>query len=270
MRVVSRNQSNTTDQIRVPFALLSSTFWVDKHKQRVGVRNWNNLTVKCVSYMEWCVQTCCQKQWYWWHTATARRKVSLHIWVYMTCCLQTCRTWPSGVTFNKLASSSCVEESADYITAILTCICIGVSAVFWPLRQHILPREAVCDLSEARSHTMPNQRRDSRRDALKETRFSERDWRHAPRRQTPSSPSCDTTRIASLPESWSSCGKPDTCWSCCQFGSTHEPLPEKQERKVEEGNAPFSSSSAGREPPRVHINDLPADWNILFTALFSF
>lgn len=63
--VVSRNHLNPTGQNRVPFALLSSTFWVDKHKQRVGVRNWNNLTVICV----------------WWHTATARRKVSLYIWV---------------------------------------------------------------------------------------------------------------------------------------------------------------------------------------------
>lgn len=60
--VVSRNHLKPTDQKQVPFTLLSSTFWVDKHQQWVGVRNWNNLTGKRVSYMEWCVQTCCQKQ----------------------------------------------------------------------------------------------------------------------------------------------------------------------------------------------------------------
>lgn len=99
---------------------------------------------------------------------------------------------------------------------------------FLPLKLHIWPTEEVCDLSEAHTRKTINQRRDSRCDALKETRFSERAWGRDPRRQTPSSPFRDTTRIVSLPKSWSSCGKPDTCWSCCRFGSSHELLPEMQ------------------------------------------
>lgn len=37
---------------------------------------------------------------------------------------QTCRTWPSGVTFNKLVSSSCIEDRDNYVMAVFIYICI--------------------------------------------------------------------------------------------------------------------------------------------------
>lgn len=128
---------------------------------------------------------------------------------------------------------------------ILLCWC---ELVFWPLKQHRWPTEAVCDLSEAHSRRMMNQRADTRRDALKETRLNKSDLTQAPRCWTPPSPSRDTTRIVSLLTFWFSCGKSDTCRSCCGCGSSHEPPPEKQRSD--------QTGTTGSWPPGVSVGDL--------------
>lgn len=176
----------------------------------------------------------------------------------MTCWHQTCRTWPSGVTFNKLASSSCVEESDSYITAILIYICIGVSAVFLTFETaYIAHGGSMWSLSGPQSHDKPEKRQSSwrfKRDKIQwaglETHSTTSSavltisWHHTHRLpakvliflwQTWHLPELLSVRIHSWAATW-----------------------ETKERKVEEGNVPFSSSSAGRGPPGVHISDLPS------------
>lgn len=80
----------------------------------------------------------------------------------------TCRTWPSGVTFNRLVSSSCINERQSRVTVTSTYARVAAGALFpRPLTQRIWPTEAGCGPSEARSRTMTDRRGDTRRDAAK-------------------------------------------------------------------------------------------------------
>lgn len=194
----------------------------------------------------------------------------------MTCWHQTCRTWPSGVTFNKLASSSCAEVSDNYNTAILTYIWIGVLAErsfltfetayiaqggsTWSLRGP----QSHDDKPEKR-HSLWRFKRDKSQRAGLETRSTAPNtvltisWHHThclPAKvliflwQTWHLPELLSVRIHSWAAIW-----------------------ENKERKVEEGNVPFSIQASGLWPPRCPYQwptQLPAGWNIFLTALFSF
>lgn len=102
---------------------------------------------------------------------------------------------------------------------------------------------------------------------------TQRQWLEpSSRRQTPPSPSRDTTHIVSPPTFWSSCGKPDTCWGCCRFGSSHEPLPEMQESVTMGMRMCVFCSAAGLDPMvSASVTYTASSWLKYFlTALFSF
>lgn len=115
-------ECETSDPIGLcclPFALFSSTFWVYKHQQRVGMRNRNNLKK---SHRLGSIRLCKSSAKYtdielyvlYTYNSSGGSKFSLfsEIWYW-----ETCRMWPSRVTFNRLVSSSCQKQKlSDQLT----------------------------------------------------------------------------------------------------------------------------------------------------------
>lgn len=70
---------------------------------------------------------------------------NLYIWIKMRWWPPTCRTWPSEVMFNKLASSSYTKERDRYLIVLKIYICVGVNSfsdlwnrIYGPWRQYVI------------------------------------------------------------------------------------------------------------------------------------